>query len=264
MRRQGSIVSIFVIFLIITLSIFFLSRKGLLTGLTGTIQLITVPVQRTLFSAEHTSTASSESKQLQQLRDENQTLTQELVKEKELEKENTALHDQFQTTIPAPQNLIPAHIIAMNGFLPGVSQPEELLLDQGSSAGVKRGAVVVVKNNFIGTVTDVSPHAAKVALLTQKDTSFTAQTLKTSALGIVRSQDNSTLLLDNVVLSDTLNSGDLVVTKGDSGNGVEIPANLVVGKIASINKQNSSLFQSAQLESLVDVSSLEMVFVMTK
>ena len=60
-----------------------------------------------------------------------------------------------------------------------------------------------------------------------------------------------------------LQKGDLVVSKGDVSRGVQVPPNLVIGKIISVNKQTSNLFQTAQVQSLVDVSRLERVFVWT-
>ena len=71
------------------------------------------------------------------------------------------------------------------------------------------------------------------------------------------------MVLDNVVLSDTIENTDLVETKGDvDANGNGYPPHLIVGKILSVNKKTSALFQSALVGSLVDVSKLDVVFVM--
>ena len=67
----------------------------------------------------------------------------------------------------------------------------------------------------------------------------------------------------NFVLSDKFEKGDVVVTKGnidEQGNG--IPPDLIVGKIISVHKNPSALFQTAEIESLVNVSRLDTVFIL--
>jgi rod shape-determining protein MreC len=175
----------------------------------------------------------------------------------ELEKDNQALHDQFATTSPEPQKLLPADVIGIQG--------SSLFIDKGSSDNLKNGGVVVFENNVIGKITRVTPHISQVTLLSDSSTSFTAQTAKTAANGIVSAIDGGTIIFGNVILSDKLEKNDLVVTKGDEdlqGNGY--PPQLIVGKIISVDKQASSLFQTAQIESLVDLSQVRIVFVITK
>src|SRR5260221_5487601 len=137
MRRRGKLIPVFVIFFFLALLIFFISQKGLVNGLSNIFETAIVPIQRSLFGVSQRLVNGSEPKDLKKLREENLLLTNELVKEKGIEKENRALRDQFETTSPASVNLLPANIIAMNGFLPGVSLPDAIIIDQGSSQGIK-------------------------------------------------------------------------------------------------------------------------------
>lgn len=197
---------------------------------------------------------NQESLSQQQLLQENNQLRVQLADMQEVEKDNQALHDQFQTTTPAPKNLLPADVIGL--------QQNALLIDKGIVDSVHLGDVIVVKDNLIGKVTKITAHIALVTLLSDPSTSFTAETTKTSASGIVRAMGDGTTVLENVVLTDKLEKNDLVITKGDldlHGNGY--PPKLVVGKIVSVDKQASSLFQAAKIQSLVDISQVRMVFV---
>ena len=64
------------------------------------------------------------------------------------------------------------------------------------------------------------------------------------------------------MLSDSLKKDDLVLTKGDvNAQNVGFPPDLTVGKIASVSKNPSDLFQKAEIQPLVDLSNLEKVFV---
>jgi rod shape-determining protein MreC len=197
----------------------------------------------------------------QQLLSENAGLRKQLVDQKKLVSENNALKDQFATTKPAAQQVLPARIIGAPGFIPGVSPPEKLIIDRGSRDGIVTGAVVVIKDNVIGTIAGVSHTIATVSLLTVSDTSFTAKTLETHAAGVVHGGAGG-LALTNVTLSQKLKRGDVVLTKGDiDQQGKGFPPDLVVGKIVDIDKKASSLFQTAQIKSFIDVSALTTVFI---
>lgn len=190
----------------------------------------------------------------EQIQKENNDLRMQLAKMQETARDNKALHDQFQTTNPSPRKLIAAAVIGR--------RQDELFIDKGDQDGIHAGDVVVVKDNLIGKVTKTTPYIAVVTLITNPSTSFTAETAKTAKIGVIKSQGGDSIIFDNVVLSDKLEKNDIVVTKGDvvlqSGG---YPPKLVVGKIVSINKKASNLFQSAKVESLVDLSALQLVFV---
>jgi rod shape-determining protein MreC len=186
-----------------------------------------------------------------------------MAKMKALEKDNAALRDQFKQGYPKAETLMPADVVGVPGFLPGVSAVEEIVIDKGSEDGVKVGRVVVFKNILIGRVERASAHLSVVDVISHEGISFTAETSKTSALGVLSGAGAGEMVLENVLLSDRLEKGDTVMSKGGVGvSGEGVPPGLVVGKIVSVKRQASSLFQSAEVASLVDVERLKMVFVM--
>ena len=131
-----------------------------------------------------------------------------------------------------------------------------MIIDKGSTDKIKEGDSIVYKDNLLGKVGKTSPHFSIVYLLNHKGISFTATTTKTEASGIVKGVGDAGIILDNTLLSDKLDQGDTVVTKDQ-------PI-LVVGKIISVNKKASNLFQSADIKSLVDTQKLKMVFVLPR
>ncbi len=221
--------------------------------MTGFLQTITLPIQKLAFTVNSSTNHISDSQQ--QLQEENNQLRVQLAQMQELKRDNQALHDQFQNTTPTPQKLLPAAVVGL--------QQDALVIDKGQSDGLKIGAIVVAKNNLIGTISKVTPHLSEVRLLTDPSTSFTARAVKTNADGIVRSLDGGTIIFANVVLSDKLEKNDIIETKGDlSVTGQGYPPKLIVGEIVSVDKQASSLFQSAKVESLVNISHLQTVFIL--
>lgn len=259
MHRRRGIFGVFLFFIFVSMLLFFAFRIPLLSLLTGYVQFGTNPIQRVFHIAfwgfNHTDVS------LEKLREENTALRQKLIQVDALKRENAALHDQFETTDMLKYEQIEVNIIGTKGFIPGVSLPSELTIDRGSTSHIEVGNVLVYKNSLIGVVTRVTPHVSVVEPLTRDGVSFTARDLKTGSLGVVRGQGDG-IILDNVVLADKLNVGDTVVSKGDMNNkGIGIPPDLVVGKISSLDRHPSNLFQSGEIQSLVDITKLSTAFV---
>jgi rod shape-determining protein MreC len=207
-------------------------------------------------------TGFGQNSEIQTLKAQNLTLAKQLVDQSKLIGDNKALRDQFQTETPKSTNLLAANVVGAPGFVPGLSVPEVLILNRGTNDGVKLGDAVIYQNNLVGKITQISANLASVTLVSNSLSQFTAQTLSTQAQGVVRGQGGGEIILDNVLLADNLKKDDLVVTAGDinaQNNG--LPAGLTVGKIISISKNPSDLFQKAEVQSLVSFSKLTEVFV---
>ena len=250
MKRAKTILPIFLIFLVISLIIFFFLQKPL----TYVLQSVTVPVQKFTYSIF--SQPVRELTPQEKLQEENNALRVQLAKNKEIERDNKALRDQFEMANQNPTDLVAADVIS--------TSDDTLILDKGEGSGVKKGDIVILKDNLIGMISKTSPHVSVVMLITHPSTSFTAETVKTQSIGVIKAQGGDSISLDNVVLSDKLENKDLVLTKGDvDDKGKGFPPKLVVGEIISVNKKASSLFQRAQVRSLVDFSKVRMVFIQT-
>ncbi len=258
MRKNSSTIVIFIaLFLLIVLIFIF---RGQLNGVSGILSSATRPLQSNLFSLfNHPSTVSTK-QSLQVI----YTLTDQ-AKMNQLKEDNNALRDQFATSSINPSKLLPAKIIGLPQFVPGISLPEQVILDQGANEGIQKGMPVVVKNVLIGEVAQVEPTTSLVTLTSNPTVSFTAQTQNTQTLGIVRGEGADKVALVNVELSDNLKIGDIVVTKGDKNLvGQGLPPGLVIGKITAINKSPSALYQSAAIQNPVNITRVSEVFVMLK
>jgi rod shape-determining protein MreC len=250
MKRAKSVFPVFLLLVVISVLILFFFQGILIKPL----QTMTLPIQSWMFGTFAQVSTSSGS--VEELQEQNNELRKQLAKMRELERDNKALHDQFQTTNPVAKDLLPARVIGVH--------EDQVMIDKGVDDQVDVGDIVVLKDNLVGKIDKSSPHVSVVKLITHSTTSFTAETAKTTAIGVVKSQGGDSITLENVVLSDKLEKDDLVVTKGDvDERGGGFPPDLVVGKIISVNKKDSNLFQSAQIKSLVDFNKIRMVFVVT-
>lgn len=262
MQRRENLLPVFLFVFILSAGILGLSLMGKTRGIEGFLQRISYSIGGGISNTFQNLPLISQNQNIRKLQEENMLLASKIIDRQKLERENQALLDQFQTAKPKSYILLPAKVLGMLNFIPNISNPSSLILDKGEADGVKVGYAVVFKNNLVGKVTKVTFYLSKVDVINNSSSSFTARTEK-GALGLVKGLGDL-MVLDNVLMSDTLSKDDLVVTMPNQDiEGLGEPSNLVVGKIISIDRNPSAVFQRAEVESLLDFPSLSMVFVVT-
>lgn len=257
MQKRSSYFFLFLILFIIGLLVAVFSRNTA-SAPGGVISQLFTPIRETFIGM----TRGKDTDEVKTLREENIRLQKVIRDQKKLEADVKALRDQFETENLRTRELLPAKIISMPQFIAGVSLPESIILNKGSSDGVTVGQVVLYQDNVIGKIVKASSTTSLVDLIYHQKSTISAKTLKTNALGIIRGQGQGVMQLQGVVLSEKLEIGDQVLTKGD-GDGITngYPPDLVIGKIISVNKQPSALFQTAEVESLIPIIKLTTVFI---
>jgi rod shape-determining protein MreC len=260
MQRQNFL-PFFLVFFGISLALFLLGSSGIFTDITSIFNRALSPGRS---MANVLTLKSLQNKTIKSLSEENQKLKRELADEENIIDENNALKNQFDQSQEKSQNLLPAKVIGMPGFVPGVSLPEYLIIDKGENAGIKNGDTIISNNFLVGKVEKVYPDISRIELVTSKKSSFTAKVgNEEEANGIIKGQGADVMILDNVLLTTNLKKDAQVLTKGDKNEKNEgYPPDLIVGKIFTIEKKQSELFQRARIVSPIDFKNLETVFVL--
>lgn len=266
MQERGKVISVFLVLFIISLILFALSSSGVLRF--NFISNIFSPTQKEIHDNSVQLSKSGLNPEIEKLREENRLLAKKLIDQQKLVAQNKALLDQFQQVNIKSLTLLPAEVIGSPGFIPGISFPEFLVLNRGLSENVKEGDPVVFKDNLIGKITKVSENTSLVNLIGNNSFSLAAKVGQDKkALGVIKGQGEGNMILDNVLLSETLKNGDIVLTNGDVNQNAEqegdggLPPDLIIGKIISVDKNPSALFQKANVVSFVDFSKLSTVFI---
>lgn len=259
MQKRNNFFYAFLLFFFISLLIFLLSSFGVLK--ISFLGKFFSPVASLTYSLFHKLPFVADDQKIKTLKDENARLAGKLLDQKKLQSENSALRDQFETSSPRSQNLLHAMIIGAPGFVPGISYPSVFIIDKGEKDGVKKNQAVVFKNALIGKIEKITDYLSKVILLSNGSFSFTAKTDR-GTVGVIKGEENGKITLDNVLLSEDLKKDDLVFTRGDlDEESVGMPEDLIVGRIESIEKNPSALFQKAKVQSIIDFTKLFDVFV---
>ena len=260
MAKRSKISVVFFVLLILSILLFIFSKTGLLDGPQSILAKIASPFQSMSFSAfNFLSSGDSKTKQLEK---ENKELLGKIVNQDKLLKENSALHDQFAVNSPKSTTLLPTKIVGAPSFVPGITDPTTFIIDKGTNDRVKVGDAVVLKDILVGKVISSSNYFSKVDILTNTSFSLTVKDQRSGANGVTKGDGGRQLILDNVLQSDDIKESDVLVTKGGqdtSGRG--IPPDLIVGKIVSVEKKPSEVFQKGKVQSPLDFSNFSEVFV---
>ena len=166
---------------------------------------------------------------------------------KKLEEENRVLRKQLGISQKTGWQMIPALVLDRNRFLK---------IDKGRREGVEKGAAVVFENIFLGRVLKVEEFSSVVQLVSDPNSKILAKTDK-GARGILVGSYQAGMQLTKVLGDAPLSSDDLVLVQNQEG----VPPNFLLGKVGKVFKDNSQLFQRAEVLPILDISDLEIVFV---
>ena len=135
-----------------------------------------------------------------------------------------------------------------------------IIINRGFRDGVAIGMPVVTDRGLVGRVVKVIANASQVLLITDGNSAVSARLQSSRAQGSVLGSGGGGLRMSLIPLNTVIQENDIVMTSGLGGN---FPADLVLGRVASIRQFEFELFQEAELSSFIDFDRLETVLVIT-
>jgi rod shape-determining protein MreC len=267
-RRTNSVVRPFaILFVVSTLLLVFRSADVVRsTAAVGTQVL--VPVQRALAETGITTNRWFQAVgDLDKIRAENASLR---VANDRLTLENARLAEaaiaaQQGAKLDAAQRALPYKTIAAPVIARDPSGVlKTIVIGGGTDQGVKVDQIVMSEQGVIGRITEVGSNYAKVLLVTDSASTVSALVQSSRASGIVRGQYGDTLVMEWILQSDPVKSGDVIVTAGLAlGNDLRslYPKGLVIGTVVDVTKAEVSAYQRAVVAPAVDLRKLENVLV---
>lgn len=202
---------------------------------------------------EFLSSITNLNKENKQLRDGQLELRQQLAALKEVARENDLLRSQLNFNARLNLELIPARVVSVEPD----NTRQFITIDRGATSGLKKGQAVVSSGVLVGMVDEVNDYSSKVFLVNDTDFRIRAVAQDGRAQGIVRGQIGQGYVFEKVAQSESMSPTEQVVT---AGSGL-VPQGILIGTVDSISKADNAIFQSATLKPLVDLNSLELVFV---
>lgn len=188
------------------------------------------------------------------LAEQNAELRQQVAADASIRRDNDQLRAQLGLEAVGGPQEIAADVVA---FEPD-SYRQLVTIDKGSSSGIHAGMAVLSGGILIGTINDTASNTARIMLVTDPDFKLTAEDQNTGADGLIEGQLGGGLSLDDIGQNDTVKPGDSVTTSGLGGT---VPSGLLIGQVASVNTRTNVVFQTAQVQTTLQLSKLRFAYV---
>ena len=216
---------------------------------------ITQPVADWVNNITDAGALSDENKKL---RDENERLTNDLARLRE-----DAIQQQGASDLNTVRQQFPNDVFVAGSVISRDSSSVRsmIAIDRGSSDGVRDGQIVVSEGrSLVGTISKVFDGYAWVTLITDPKSAVSAIVQESRAEGVVAGNYDASLNLEFVGQGAAVKKGDFVLSSGVGGG---YPADIVIGRVSTVQKTDQDLFQHVRVDHLASLSNIERVLVLT-
>jgi rod shape-determining protein MreC len=191
-----------------------------------------------------------------ELEQEVTSLRMELQKLEEARLQNDRLRSLLDLKEGMATPTVAAHVIANNAM--GLSHT--VLVDRGSTSGLKPNMAVVSSMGVVGRVWTVSPNVSKIQLLTDAEAGTAVLVQRTRVQGILLGNGSELVSLEYVSTHDDVAEGDLLVTSGQDGI---YPKGLPVALVDQVG-DSRGILRAIQAAPRVDFRRLEEVLILLR
>ena len=135
---------------------------------------------------------------------------------------------------------------------------QTLIINKGTNDRVQVGYPATVQNGYIvGKVIESNKFSSKILLLNDIHSKVSVNINNDlRSPGIIIGEFGLSLKLDLIPYDHEVTRGDMVVTSGLEKN---MPANLIIGEITNVTKNEGELFQSADIDQIIDIENLKIL-----
>jgi rod shape-determining protein MreC len=141
------------------------------------------------------------------------------------------------------------------------STDQTILIDRGSTEGIKIGQPVIVGDGIlVGKVIKAEDGISTVRLMNDSQFKIAATVLNNSrSLGVVEGGYGLSIKMNFIPRNETVMNGDQIITSGLEPN---MPRGLLIGTVTAIENETYQPFQAAVLAPVTDLSKLYLVSVL--
>lgn len=136
-----------------------------------------------------------------------------------------------------------------------------LVIDRGSSSGLRVGMAVVAADGVVGQVVKVAAESSRVLLLTDHASGIAATIQRSRARGVVKGKGEGLCSLEFTTREEDVKVGDLVVTSGIGG---VYPKGLPIGEVTMVKRGQYGIFQTVSIRPRVNIAHLEEMLVVLR
>ena len=195
------------------------------------------------------------SKQRADLQKEVDQLRRKKIEARELEAENQELKQLLKwSETQAQLETVGADIV---GQSPDNWQ-RMMIINKGSSSGIKKYMAVVTEQGLVGRVISVGSRSSVVQLITDSRSGIGVRDQSSRETGIMDGQNEEILRFEPMKEDAEVKVGDIMETSGLGGT---CPPGIVIGTVSNLKKRSSGLTRLVEIKPFVKFSKLDQVLV---
>ena len=179
-------------------------------------------------------------------------LSIELARTESLARENKRLKSIIDFKKTLPSKTIVAKVIGRDS----VGWRRSLIIDKGSSDGIKEHMSCATSKGLVGSILDVGKHSSKVMLITDPGSRVGVIIDPSRESGILTGSPKGDCKVIYLSLDALLEKGDRVITAGFSSF---FPKGIPIGKIKKIEIEKNKLYKYASVDTYENMNQIEEV-----
>jgi len=133
-----------------------------------------------------------------------------------------------------------------------------MIVNKGSSSGVKKYMSVVTEEGLTGRIISVGSRSSVVQLITDSRSGIGARDLRNRETGIIEGRNEDTMRFVPMNDEAVMQVGDVMVTSGLGGTS---PPGIVIGKVTKVKKRAAGLARLVEVKPFVRFSRLDKVLI---
>jgi len=136
-----------------------------------------------------------------------------------------------------------------------------LIINRGSSDGIREGMAVISADGIVGQTVKVSSSTSRVLLLTDHASGISATIQRSRARGVVKGKGEMLCSLEFATLEEDVKVGDIVISSGIGGIFLK---GLPIGEVTMVKRGEYGIFQTISIRPKVNTAHLEEVLVVER
>ena len=186
------------------------------------------------------------------LRDRIDLLTRMAEETKVVDDDNARLRNLLDFRKVIPYTSIPAQVIGRDPS----NWSNSLIIDKGSSSGIKTNMAVISTRGLVGRIVEAGKLSSKALLITDPNLKVGVFIRRNRQGGILVGKPAGRCKIIYISLDSDVKAGDKVMT---AGFGSVFPKGILIGEIEKVGREEGRLYKYAILKPSQDLSILEEV-----
>lgn len=191
------------------------------------------------------------------LKEENEKLKSQLILNENIVGELKQLKGVLDLAGTARFKVVAARVITRGGT---ATFGETIVIDKGSTAGIRRDMTVIATSGLVGVVKSTSSNSSVVLLMSDPSFRVGVRVAGTQDMGILSGGGDNRFSIQMLSATGQINVGDVLLSRGSSGDRPFVPG-VPVGRVSFVESTAGQLTKEGRVEGFVDLDGLGVVSV---